>query len=310
MKNKQSKKRSSRKAKESFGDKLYLLISQSRNILFLQGETAQLTYQAFVSYVAEIEKGTSEEITIQYPIGYRADNTTLEGTTTYSKKDLIGRYNYLGLTQLPINSIYQMVTVMESLLGNILKEVLLAFPNKIPNKKKLDFEIILKAQSLDEIKLSTVNIILNELAYKSPKEYAEEFEKFTGINLLEMPPFHRYIELKATRDIYIHNQGMANDIYTSKAATFARVKSGFFLPVNLQYFLQSYEACLQVTELLEQELDKIWPSIEYQNFKHQSLENQKAEAIQNAIEAVEDNQESATGVHTEDLEEEPVQKKA
>ncbi|WP_313491877.1 MULTISPECIES: hypothetical protein [Sphingobacterium] len=290
MAKKQTRKGNIKQPIVSFGDRLYRLISQSRNFLFVQGETAQLTYQSFVSYITEIQKSSTNDITIKYPLGYRADNTTIEGTATYTKDVLIERYNFLANIQLPINSVYQMVTVMESLLGSVLKEILLAFPNKIPSKKKLDFEVVLKAESLEEIKLSTVNIILNELAYKSPKDYAEEFERFTGINLLEFPSFHKYIELKATRDIYIHNNGVANEIYKAKAGTLARVEPGVFLPINLHYFLQSYESCIQTTESLEKELDKIWPSLEYQNFKRQSLSSQKGDALQDAIDQVEDNQ--------------------
>ncbi len=272
---------------ETFGDKLYILISNARNILFLQGEIAQLTYQSFIKYIEVINENNEPEIQITYPIGFRPDNTTIDSTVTYTKQNLIERYQYLGLTQLPINGIYQLVTTIETLLGDILKETLIQFPAKISNKKKLDYELVLGAKSLDEIKLAVVNTILNELAYKTPKEYGEEFDKYIGVKLLEQPIYHKYIELKATRDIYIHNQGVANDIYTNKADRLSRVKSGQFLPVNIQYFLQSYENCIQLTEILEEELNKIWPSLEYQKFKTKNIEQQKEQAIEKAIETAE-----------------------
>lgn len=153
----------------------------------------------------------------------------------------------------------------------------------------MDYELVLGAKSLDEIKLAVVNSILNELAYKTPKEYGEEFEKYVGIKLLEQPIYHRYIELKATRDIYIHNQGVANDIYTTKADRLSRVKSGQFLPVNIQYFLQTYENCIQLTEILEEELNKIWPSLDSQKSKTQNITQQKELAIEKAIETADAN---------------------
>lgn len=272
---------------KNFGDRLYRRISNARSILFLHGEIAQLTYQSFIKYIEVINENNEQEIQITYPIGFRPDNTTIDSTVTYTKENLIERYQYLGLTQLPINGIYQLVTTIETLLGDILKEILIQFPGKISNKKKLDYELVLGAKSLDEIKLAVVNSILNELAYKTPKEYGEEFEKYVGVKLLEQPIYHRYIELKATRDIYIHNQGMANDIYIIKADRLSRVKSGQFLPVNIQYFLQSYENCLQLTEILEDELHKIWPSLDYQKSKKQNIEQQKEQAIEKAIETAE-----------------------
>ncbi|MGV3630879.1 MAG: hypothetical protein ACO1O6_06725 [Bacteroidota bacterium] len=274
---------------ETFGDKLYMRLAEARKNLFLHGEIAQLTYQAFQKYIELISDIKEPEIEVTYPIGYRADNTAINSTHKYPKDFLIDRYHYLGLTQLPINGIYQLVTTIETLLGDILRNTLIEFPVKISNKRKLDFELVLEANSLEEIKISLVNSIINELSYKSPKDFAEEFSKYVGIKLLEKPSFHKYIELKSTRDIYIHNQGIANDIYLAKADTLARVKAGQFLPVDIQYFLQSYECCLQITEILEEELNKIWPSPKYNEnkTKAQNIEAQKEIAIEQAIELAE-----------------------
>lgn len=248
---------------DSFGDRLNKRIELARGILFQQGEMAQLTFQSFQKYVQNINESEEQTITITYPIGFKPDNTTLDTTCIYSKQELINRYDYLGLNQLPINGIYQLVTTIEALLGDILRITLIEFPQKISNKRKVDVDIILEASSIDEIKFSVVNAVINELSYKSPRDFAEEFNKFIGVNLLEKPIFHRYIELKATRDIYIHNQGIANEIYLAKADTLARVKQNQHLPVTIHYFLQSYECCLQMTEILEESLHRIWPSTEY-----------------------------------------------
>lgn len=169
------------------------------------------------------------------------------------------------------------------MLGDILKDTLIQFPAKISNKKKLDYELVLSAKSLDDIKLAVVNSIINELAYKTPREYGEEFKKYVGIKLLEQLIYHRYIKLKATRDIYIDNQGVANDIYTTKADRLSRVKSGQFLPVDIQYFLQSYENCIQLIEILEEELNNIWPSLKYQKSKTQNFEQQKEQTIKKQL---------------------------
>jgi len=252
---------------ENFGDKLYKTISNARRLLFVQGEMAQLTYISYEKAIQLIEKDTEDEISITYPVGFKADNTPINSTSLYTKEELISRYNYLSLSKLPIDGLFQLVTIIESLFGDIIRNTLIEYPAKISKKRKIDTEIVLGANSLNEIKLAIVDSIQNELAYKSPKEYAEEFNKYVSVNLLEQPPYHKYIELKATRDIHIHNSGIANDIYISKAATLARVKSAENLPVNIQYFLQSYECCLQLTEILEQELNKVWPSPKYKEYK-------------------------------------------
>lgn len=260
---------------ETFGDKLIEIINSSRNQLFLQGEMAQLTYISFEQMTTWVDNQKEDTIPISYPIGYNPDKTTMMSQPhNYSKDDLKERYAFLGLNKLPIDAIYQLVTITETMLNDLLRAILIEFPKKIPNKRKLDIDQVLACDNLDQIKLAIVDTILNEFAYKSPKEYADEFSFYTGVKLLENPVFHQYIELKATRDIHIHNKGIANEIYLNKAGVLARVKSGRYLPVTIQYFLEMYEQCLQLTEVLERALNDIWPSLVYKNRKQ--LDQQEA----------------------------------
>jgi len=121
---------------------------------------------------------------------------------------------------------------------------------------------VLEAYTLQEVHLKATDSLLNELSYKSPAEFAGALQSLLSVNLLECPAFHRYVELKATRDIHVHNRGLANDTYLKKSGSHARVARDVFLPVDIPYFLESYEACLQVTEWLEVELDQHWHSSE------------------------------------------------
>lgn len=269
-----------------FGDRLNEIIDNSKTVLFLQGEMAQLTYISYEKFIESVNSDKSETIPITYPVGLRPDNTLINHTREYTKQELIERYQLLALDKLPIDGILKLVTLMETLLNDILRKILIEYPNKIPNKRKIDVEKALNASSLEEIRLYIVDNILNDIAYKSPKDYADEFNKYVGINLLENPIFHKYIELKATRDIHIHNNGIANEIYRAKSGVMARINTDKFLPVTVQYFLQSYECCLQLNELLEVELDKIWPSQDYRESKTKasSITNEKESVVEKAIE--------------------------
>ncbi|OFX60855.1 MAG: hypothetical protein A2046_14620 [Bacteroidetes bacterium GWA2_30_7] len=269
---------------ETFGDKLIEIINSSKTQLFLQGEMAQLTYISFEQMTTWVDNQKDDAIPISYPIGYNPDKTTMMSQPyNYSKEDLKGRYAFLGLNKLPIDAIYQLVTITETMLNDLLKTILMEFPKKIPNKKKLDIDQILACDNLDQIKRAIVDTILNEFAYKSPKEYADEFCFYSGVKLLETPVFHQYIELKATRDIHIHNKGIANEIYLNKAGVLARVKSGIYLPVTIQYFLEMYEQCLQLTEVLEKALNDIWPSLIYKNSKKLNIPEDQQEAVEQSI---------------------------
>ncbi|MCB5981807.1 hypothetical protein [Flavobacterium psychrophilum] len=271
---------------ETFGNRINQIIQDNKSLLFLQGEMAQLTYLSFeqnVKWVSELEEDTT--IPISYPLGYRADNTPImSNPRNYTKEELIERFVHLGLNKLPIDAIFQLVTIMETLMNDILRMILNEYPSKIPSNKKVDIDCILISTSIEQAKFVIIDGILNEFAYKSPRDYAIEFEKYTSVKLLESPVYHKYIELKATRDIHIHNNGFANDIYLNKSGVVARVKSGQYLPVDIQYFLMSYEQCLQLNEILEKELDNIWPSETFRTRVSKNEELNKEDVIEKAIE--------------------------
>ena len=257
----------------NIGNEIYRRIGLARKALFAQGELAQLTYLALESAAKNVQEGTLEKIELSYPIGYRPDKSPIPGTHTYKKQELVDRYAFLKNHQLAINGVYQLVAIIEALMGDVLRKVILTFPKKIGSKRMIKSSLILAASSIEEIHLQAVDSVINELTYKSPRDFAEECKNLLSINLLECPPFHNYMEIKATRDIYIHNQGVANDIYVQKASSHSRVKSGEFLPIDTVYFLEAYESCLQITEWLENSLHEVWHSSEFEEYKARRSQN-------------------------------------
>lgn len=123
---------------------------------------------------------------------------------------------------------------------------------------------ILESSSIEEIHIKATDTLINDLSYRSPTEFSEEIQQLLSISLLECPAFHRYIEIKATRDIFVHNSGIANDVYIRKAHSHARAEPGILLPIDNQYFLESYENCLQITKWLEDALHVHWYSSEHE----------------------------------------------
>lgn len=246
----------------TLGDLLYRLVMATRNALFNQGELAQLTYGACDVAARQVQSATTETINVSFPVGYRPDRTAIESTRTYSRDGLLSRYQYLAFQQLPINGIVQLATIVDALLGDIVRSVVVRYPQKLGGKRTIQLQSILESKSLEEAHLRATDSLLNELSYKSPTDFAEAVQGLLSINLVECPAFHKYVELKATRDIHIHNRGYVNETYLKKAGSHARAASGAVLPVDITYFLESYEACIQITEWLEVELDQHWNSSE------------------------------------------------
>jgi len=246
----------------TLGNLLYRLVNATRHALFNQGELAQLTYGACDIAARQVHGSDSETIEVSFPVGYRPDRQAIESTRTYTPDTLLARYEYLAFHQLPINGIVQLVTIVDALLGDIVRSVVVRYPQKLGAKRSIQLQAVLESKSLEEVHLRATDALLNELSYKSPSDFASALEELLSMNLAECPAFHKYIELKATRDIHIHNRGLVNETYLKKAGSHARAVAGSALPVDIQYFLESYEACIQITEWLEVQLDQHWNSSE------------------------------------------------
>ena len=244
----------------NIGNVLYHLVAGARNALFDQGELAQLTYGAFDVVANNVASNKEPVIEISFPVGYRPDKTSIVSTRNYTKEQLLGRYQLLAFQQMPVNGLGQLVTITEALLGDIVRNVIIRYPQKLGAKRAIQLQVVLEAESLEEVHRRATDALLNELSYKSPAEFSEALDNLLSINLLECFAFHKYIELKATRDIYVHNRGIVNETYLKKAGSHSRARVGQLLPVDISYFLESYEACLQLTEWLDQVLDQHWHS--------------------------------------------------
>lgn len=124
---------------ENFGDKLFNAISYTRSLLFAEGELANLTVLSNNRVILLIEEDKEESIKINHPVGWKADDTPINSTIIYSKEELINRYRFMNETKLPLDGIYRLVTLTETLLSFILKNVLIEFQEKFQTKEKLMF---------------------------------------------------------------------------------------------------------------------------------------------------------------------------
>jgi hypothetical protein len=171
-----------------------------------------------------------------------------------------------------MNGLSQLVIHVESMLEDLLRVIVLKFPKKLGTKKQIALHVVLESASIEDVHQRAVDSLLNEISYESPHDFAKTFESLTGVNLLECPAFHRYIEGKASRDIFMHNRGIANPTYRRKAGSHARVPVGSAVPCDVQYFLECYEASLQLTEWLEAEFHSIFPSTDFEIRKTSQME--------------------------------------
>lgn len=256
----------------NLGNRLNEIVRGAKHALFDQGELAQLSYGAFDMAATHLQNTEKEEVEVTFPVGWRADRQPVNSTRKYGKQELLMRYQFLAFHQLSVNGLFQLVSIIETMLGDVIRAVVQKYPQKIGGKKTIALQTVLEAASLEDIHVRALDGLLNELSYKSPIDFAESFKELTSVGLLECVAFHKYVELKATRDIFIHNRGIANEVYVRKSSSHARVNSGMQLPADTVYFLESYESCLQLSEWLEKQLHQIWHSSKLEEEQTKQIE--------------------------------------
>jgi hypothetical protein len=159
-----------------------------------------------------------------------------------SDKDLEKIYNQFIHRSLYENFIVMSVSIFEVFLFDVLKFILIRYPLKLgitikgtESNKKVDLDIILKSKNQDDIISKIIVQRLNQVSYLAPLDYLQYFKIVTGI-VIPKDVFNDYTEIKATRDLLIHNSGIVNKIYLQKVGKQKRGKESESIPIDSEYY--------------------------------------------------------------------------
>lgn len=167
-------------------------------------------------------------------IAFRANLLENLKELCFNTKDIIGRWEKLNAETSKIsleNELLELmfsarlsglVTAIETLLNDTLLNIYIAFPLKIGKKNLSIHDLISSGTYLQTIKAIAANSV-NDLSYKSFREYWDEWQKFAvKVPTISEDEINAFSEMKATRDLYVHNNGKINDLYLRKAGEKAR----------------------------------------------------------------------------------------
>lgn len=137
------------------------------------------------------------------------------------------------------------VAQVEAFFGDALFEILNFDSRRLQTRvkgidhiNKIDVSDIIKASSREEIVASIIEKELASLFYAAPSLQMEYFQKVAAISLPDELVL-QWLEIKATRDIIVHNSGIANSVYIKKSSSHARATDGETLPMDDKYFAQA-----------------------------------------------------------------------
>ena len=149
------------------------------------------------------------------------------------------------------------VASFEHSISDTLKTLL----TQIPDKLDLKTEPITKSQLIDGNPLKqAVENKVNAISYKSLADIIKYFAKVTDIheNIITEDEMNQLLELKATRNLLIHNNLMVNPIYEETAGPNKRsgIRNGGRLIINQDYLFESLVVMRTVLEKIKTELLK------------------------------------------------------
>lgn len=167
------------------------------------------------------------------------------------------------------------VSHFESDLFATLREILEDNPYKLlpqngskGNVMKGDISIDLKPlleTSKEQVISDLIHKKLLSKSYASPRDYLDYFALISGVST-STECFGRYIEVKATRDIIVHNGSISNDIYCNKAGQYARGDIGDRLEMDDKYFFSAIKAMKQCSLAITKGMHKNFPPTKWNSF--------------------------------------------
>jgi hypothetical protein len=132
------------------------------------------------------------------------------------------------------------VSIFEDFLFDLLRLWLATYPASLSDRS-LKFGAVLKGGSIPAIALSVIDKELNELKYERVADWFAYLEKLVKLGCPTPDEIEALAEMKASRDILVHNKGIVNSVYVSKSGSKARYKDGENLEIPEPYHRASWE---------------------------------------------------------------------
>jgi hypothetical protein len=135
-------------------------------------------------------------------------------------------------------NIVSIVSRTEAFLLECLSIVIAQYPKKLTvlaERGGIPVDLFLEHEDREVPLERYIALRCEALMFAKPKDYLDSFQKVLSIKLREAL-LADYIEIKASRDIIVHNLGAINKLYIDKAAEKARGVEGDALVIDRDYF--------------------------------------------------------------------------
>jgi hypothetical protein len=166
------------------------------------------------------------------------------GTVT-TQANLTGKARGYVKEQLAEATFQQFISIFENYFFDLLRLWLMAYPQNLFGKK-VDFKAVLYAPDKDAITFLVVHKELNEVLYDRPSGWFAYLEDKAKLGCPTPDEIEKIAEAKASRDVLVHNRGVAGKTYESKAGKLARYKDGQRIDVPEHYHRETWNLIRKV----------------------------------------------------------------
>jgi hypothetical protein len=186
-------------------------------------------------------------------------NSTIERLENYiillEKTSRLDDFTEFEKEQNRIFTIIGSVSLLEHYMNDTMFDILVSFPKKF-GQKKFEIDELREEGSLLALFEKKATQTILDLAYGRFDKYVTRFSKILDIeNELNELKIANINEIKNTRDVYTHNNGLVNSIYFHKVGSNSRVnREGEKLPLDEKYVKDSL---LSIIEFLKEIFSKI-----------------------------------------------------
>ena len=185
--------------------------------------------------------------------------TNLATATEMSLIDLAGKAR--GYAQrVRTATFHQFVGIFESFLLDFLRLWMLAYPRRL-GKRTVEFDAILNAADKDAVTMLVIDKEIGEILYARPSAWFEYLGKLVNLGCPTTSEIEQFAEMKATRDVSIHNRGVVNVAYVAKSGDRARFTIGHRIDIPEQYHRESWELIRKiVADISNAAIDRVTPT--------------------------------------------------
>jgi len=152
-------------------------------------------------------------------------------------------------------SFVYLVALFDAFLADVFSKVVRIRPGILKSsKKQIFYDRLLEFGSFEALVEFIASRELNELSYKSIKDQPDYYRDRFGVAIEESGvTVSELIELRATRNLLVHNNGLVNHIYLEQVPS-SMYKAGDDVQVDTNYFGQAVKSLDAVAEFITAKL--------------------------------------------------------